>query len=283
MRSLKQALTNRVLLTDGRLDPWLTRQPLKVERDFFGAEGILPVLNLTRRHSVGEAHRAYLQAGADVIRCNSHGASPLTLGPLGLGDDAFCINYAAAEIASAAVDSLPGQGRRRFVLGVVDDEGWHAAAQDIEDAAALQSEAMIAGGADAIAFAALPEDTARRQAFLRGAERGKAALAADVPLYVFQEHGHGPGFGSGETGCICFFDGSEESAFLASPILHRRKVNLTGGGDSPAVTARLDALLRQVAEDGLRPFRGPLRPEISEDPEVPSSVGHLEPVQRAWG
>ena len=280
MRSLKEALANRVLLTDGALDWRLETQKLSSQRDFFGAPGLAEVLNLTRPRLVRSVHEAYLRAGADVIRCNAAAASPLTLERFGLGEDAFCINYAAAEIACAAVDALPGQGRRRFVLGVIRDGGWQASEATIEDAVALQSEALIAGGADGIALAVAPGE--RTATFLRGAARGAAGLSSDAGLYLFQDRALAPSPHGGETPLIRFFDASEDAAFLRSPLLLRSKVNLTGGGTHPDQTARLDTLLREAADDGLRPFRGPLRPEIAEDPVVPSSVRYLEPAQRAW-
>ncbi len=281
MRSLNEALAKRVLLTDGSIDWRLERDDFNPSRDFFGSDGVVEVLNLSRRRLVRSAHEAYLRAGADVIRCNTLGASPLTLGAHGLGDDAFCINYAAAEIACSAVDAVPGQGRRRFVLGVIRDDGWRVAEAEIEDAVALQSEALIAGGVDGIALEVTP-GLGRTLPFLRGARRSKESLSSEVAIFLFQDQGASPSPNRGDTQLIRFHDGSEDTDFLLGPSLQKSKVNLTGGGTHPEQTAALDDRLREAAEDGLRPFRGAARPGVIEEPTVPSSARYIEPDQRAW-
>ncbi|MEX0759210.1 MAG: homocysteine S-methyltransferase family protein, partial [Tistlia sp.] len=146
MRTLIEAIDQRVLLTDGSLARQLRGAQLNVARDLNGVEDCLELLNLTRAQLVRESHRAYLRAGADVIRTNSLQASPLSLARWDLADQAFYLNYAAAELACEAVDSVPGRGRRRFVLGVVRDQGWDAAPAELEAAVAVQVEGLLAGG-----------------------------------------------------------------------------------------------------------------------------------------
>ena len=64
MRTLIESLEQRVLLTDGAAARRLRDEDLDVGRDFFGAEGLLAVLNLTRPELVRRIHEAYLEAGA---------------------------------------------------------------------------------------------------------------------------------------------------------------------------------------------------------------------------
>lgn len=260
MRSLSESLERRVLLGDGAPARQLRVQKLDLKRDFFGAEGCIDVLNLTRAGLVREAHIAYLDAGADVVRTNTLDASPLSLQRFGLGDEAFCINYSAAQIASEAVDSVPGRGRRRFVLGVVRDQGWDLAPRILERAVATQAEGLLAGGVDGIALDLTP-GRGRSRPFLRGAKRARARLGTATPIFL-QRVAQGPEFSASlctlADGVIHFHPGQRARRGWLDAALGAQAVNLIGGGATPAETAKLDKVLRARAEDGLRPLiRGP--------------------------
>ena len=62
-------------------------------------------LNLTRPELVEEVHRAYLEAGVDIIRTNSFGANRLNLESYALRERVAEINHAAVAIARRAVES----------------------------------------------------------------------------------------------------------------------------------------------------------------------------------
>ena len=64
--------------------------------------------------------------------------------------------------------------------------------------------------------------------------------------------------------------------WLETAILKQR-VNLVGGGDTPADTATLDALLRSQAEDGLRPATEWHRGEALDQVEPASSTLYPSP------
>ena len=188
MRTLSEALDRRVLLCDGSLARQLRAHDLDQARDFLGAPDGIEALSLTRARLLRDLHIAYLEAGADVVRTNTLAASPLTLARHDLGESAFCINYSAAEIACEAVDSLRGQGRRRFVLGVVRDQGWDEAHKVIEDAVSVQVEGLLAGGADGIALDMLA-GAGRARIFLTGARRAKQRLGAGAPVFLQRNPG----------------------------------------------------------------------------------------------
>lgn len=278
MRTLIEAIDQRVLLTDGSLARRLRGAQPDIRRDLYGVEDCLELLNLTRAPLVREAHRAYLRAGADVIRTNSLQASPLTLARWGLGDQAFYINYAAAELACEAVDSVPGRGRRRFVLGVVRDQGWDAAPKELEDAVAVQVEGLLAGGVDGVAIDLVP-GTGRSPAFLRGARRAKEKLRALAPIFLQRGH-QGVEFSERSLeladGLIRYrHGGSAKRDWLRAALAE--EVNLVGGGDSLDATVRLDRALRAISDDGWRPFTGWRRPEVVDQVTPPSSSLYLNP------
>ncbi len=68
--------------------------------------------------------------------------------------------------------------------------------------------------------------------------------------------------------------------WLEAAILGER-INLLGGGDTPHDTARLDALLRAQAQDGLRPVTAWRRDPARDETEPASSMLYpeLEPVR----
>jgi len=59
--------------------------------------------NLSHSEAVSEIHRAYAEAGAEMIGTNTFGANPLKLKKAGLSDKAYDFNYQGARIARAAV------------------------------------------------------------------------------------------------------------------------------------------------------------------------------------
>jgi len=82
--------------------------------DFGGAalEGCNENLVRTRPDVVLGIHRAYLEAGSDVVETNSFGGTKLVLAEYGLADDAYELNFTAAKLARQAADEFS-----RFVAG----------------------------------------------------------------------------------------------------------------------------------------------------------------------
>lgn len=256
MRTLREALDNRVLLSDGSAQRQLRAQDLDLARDLYGAADCVDVLNLTRAPLVRAAHIAYLEAGADVIRTNTLEASPLTLQAHGLAEDAFCIAYSAAQIACEAVDSVPGRGRRRFVLGMVRDQGWDVPPAIVEEAVSVQVEGLIAGGVDGVALDIVP-GTGRSRMFLRGAQRAKERLRSQAPVFLQRVAGtteFSDRMRALADGIIRFRHGPAGRPDRLDTEVLAQGVNLVGGGDTPEDTAALNRLLRARAEDGLRPL-----------------------------
>jgi len=283
MRTLHEALDQRVLLADGSLARRLRSLDLDPRRDYWGATDCVEVLNVTRATLVREGHEAFLRAGADVIRTNTLAASPLSLARHGLADEAFAINPCAAQVACEAVDAVPGRGRRRFVLGVVRDQGWEAAPVEIEQAVALQVEALLSGGVDAVALDITP-GVGRAPMFLRGARKAKALLGALAPVLLlrgdgtveFSDHAHGMA-----DGVVRYRHGQTTGSDWLARAIGDERVNLIGGGGTPADTATIDRLLRAASDDGLRPWTAWRRPAVVDEVTPPSSSLTLDPAMMA--
>lgn len=74
--------------------------------DFGGAalEGCNEMLNVTRPDVVANLHRSFLDVGCAAIETNSFGAFSVILNEYGIGDRAFELALASAQIARTTAD-----------------------------------------------------------------------------------------------------------------------------------------------------------------------------------
>src|SRR5262249_16926068 len=126
---LEDLLSRRVLVLDGSMGAFIySRQPR--EEDYRGTpfrhhpvalQNCPDALVLTQPGFIDEIHRAYLDAGADIIETCTFNATPLGLTEFGLQDHVFELNRQAAEIARRAADESTRRnpGRPRFVAGSI--------------------------------------------------------------------------------------------------------------------------------------------------------------------
>jgi methionine synthase I (cobalamin-dependent) len=269
MRMLSEALGRRLLLADAPIEGQLRKLSLDAERDFFGAQGCMAVLSLTRARLVRDLHKAQLLAGADLVRANSADGSPLELRGHGLEEDAFAISYAAAELAVAAVDAVPGEGRRRFAVGVLRDGGWDASAEELEAASALQASALLAGGVDGLAIEAAPY-SCRAPVMLRGAERARAETGSAAAIFLLLR-AEGPAALARSHRAIRYRQMRPQEAEAAAHFLRTAELL---GGVLPEDTAALDGLLREMAGEELRPPLPPSEPrQPAPAPAAPPAEG----------
>jgi len=85
MSSYLDAVAERTIVFDGATGTWLQTQGLTAD-DFGGPDldGCNELLNVTRPDVIGAMHRAYLDAGADVVETNTFGAFGVPLGEYGM-------------------------------------------------------------------------------------------------------------------------------------------------------------------------------------------------------
>jgi len=94
---LKKLLKEKILLFDGGTGTWFQRNGIRPKNCF-------EELNLIEPATVKKLHRAYLEAGSDIILTNTFGGNPLKLANFGLADKTEEINAAAVKI----IRSIPG-------------------------------------------------------------------------------------------------------------------------------------------------------------------------------
>jgi len=117
-QALEDALASRILVLDGAMGTMLQQRHLTAE-DFGGAalEGCNENLVATRPDVILDVHRAYYEAGADVVETDTFGATAIVLAEYGLQDRAYDLNFTAAGLARQAADEFSRPGRPRFVGG----------------------------------------------------------------------------------------------------------------------------------------------------------------------
>ena len=108
--SFLEALEERVLVCDGAMGTMLYARGVFINKSF-------DALNLSQPELVGEVHREYLRAGADVIETNTFGANRVKLSHFGLSDRLQEINRTGAEIARGASRD------RAYVAGAIGPLG----------------------------------------------------------------------------------------------------------------------------------------------------------------
>ncbi|MDP6579897.1 MAG: homocysteine S-methyltransferase family protein, partial [Vicinamibacterales bacterium] len=105
-------------------------------------------LNVTRPELVLKVHRAYVEAGADVIETNTFGANRVKLAGFGLADQLAEINVTGARLARQAV------GVSGYVAGSVGPRGAPGGGGGATTAEAAESQfteqvaALLEGGVD---------------------------------------------------------------------------------------------------------------------------------------
>ncbi|MCP5120003.1 MAG: hypothetical protein GY953_55095, partial [bacterium] len=89
LQALRDALRSRVVVLDGAMGTMLQQRDLTAE-DFGGPEleGCNENLVLTRPDVILDVHRAYFEAGADVVETDTFGAAPLVLAEYDIADRA---------------------------------------------------------------------------------------------------------------------------------------------------------------------------------------------------
>lgn len=170
--ALTAAFEQRILVLDGAMGTLVQREGL-TEADYRGTRfadvpqdlaGNSDVLVLTRPEVVRRFHRAYLEAGADLVETNTFSAQRISQADYGLEEHAYEMNREAARLARLECDAMTARtpDRPRYVAGALGPTNTTASiSPDVEDPAARnvsyvqlveayheQARGLVDGGAD---------------------------------------------------------------------------------------------------------------------------------------
>ena len=188
--ALEDALATRVLVLDGAMGTMLQDRQLTAA-DFGGPalEGCNENLVLTRPDVMLDIHRAYFEAGSDMVETNSFQSSKIVLAEFGLADRSYEISFTAAKLAREAADEFSISGRMRFVAGsmgpttkAISISGGITFAELI-DSFYDQSKGLIDGGADILLLETC-NDTRTVKAGLLAISRLGKELGFRIPVMV---------------------------------------------------------------------------------------------------
>ena len=127
--ALQQALAKRILVIDGAMGSMIQTYDLQ-EADYRGErfadyakdlKGNNDLLCLTKPEVIKEIHRAYLDAGADILETNTFNGTRVAQGDYSLESVAAEINLAGARLAREVADQHTAENpdQPRFVAGVL--------------------------------------------------------------------------------------------------------------------------------------------------------------------
>ena len=205
----RAAAAERILVFDGGYGTAIQKFKLE-EADYRGSldlsmdqKGNNDLLCLTRPDIIKGIHKAYFDAGADMVETNTFSSTRIAMADYGCEHLVRDINVAAAKLAREAAEEAAmqdvknGRRRRRFVAGSigptnktlslspdVNDPGFREVDYDsLKAEYREQCDALIEGGVDFLLIETC-FDTLNAKAAGMAAREAEAASGRSVPLMV---------------------------------------------------------------------------------------------------
>ncbi len=207
MITIRQLLASRILVLDGAMGTMIQRYKL-TEQDFrtnwfeshpSPLKGNNDLLSLTRPDIIREIHRAYLDAGADIIETNTFSSTTIAQKDYGLEAYVDDLNIQSAMLAREVADEFTklNPDKPRFVAGSigptnrtasispdVNDPGFRAIDFDeLVQAYYQQMKGLSDGGVDIFLIETV-FDTLNAKAALYAADVLKEGTGLEIPIMV---------------------------------------------------------------------------------------------------
>ena len=199
------AAQQRILILDGAMGTMIQRHTLE-ENDFRGdrfadwhtdLKGNNDLLSLTQPDIICDIHRAYLEAGADIIETNTFNSTRVSQADYQMEAISREINVASAQLARVAADEFSTPERPRFVAGILGPTSRTASlSPDVNDPGARNitfdelvdnytesTQALIEGGVDLIMVETI-FDTLNAKAALFAVQQVFETLAVELPIMI---------------------------------------------------------------------------------------------------
>jgi 5-methyltetrahydrofolate--homocysteine methyltransferase len=173
-KSIQECLNERILIIDGAMGTMIQQYKLE-EKDYRGerfndwhkdVKGNNDLLSLTQPQTIQAIHKAYLEAGADIIETNTFSSTSIAQADYDMQSIAYELNVAAAECARNAIDDFNATSKQtnncKFVAGAigplnktlslspdVNNPGFRTVTFDqVADAYFEQIKGLVDGGVD---------------------------------------------------------------------------------------------------------------------------------------
>lgn len=124
---IRSLLKERILILDGAMGTMIQKQNLS-ERDYRGSEfenwkidlkGNNELLSITKPDAIEKVHRAYLDAGADIIECNTFSANSISQKDYGLETYVKEMNRSSVKLARKLAEEYSTPDKPRFIAGSI--------------------------------------------------------------------------------------------------------------------------------------------------------------------
>ncbi|MCH2046738.1 MAG: homocysteine S-methyltransferase family protein, partial [Saprospiraceae bacterium] len=207
LERLHKIVQQRIMVIDGAMGTMLQQYKLE-EKDYRGErfadyhrdlKGNNDLLSITQPKIVEAVHKAYLEAGADIIETNTFNATSISQEDYDMADLAYEINYAAVQCARKAADyyNQITPERPRYVAGAigptnktaslspdVNNPGFRGITFDeLVDAYYEQTCGLIDGGADLLLIETV-FDTLNCKAALFAVDKYLEEKGIEMPIMV---------------------------------------------------------------------------------------------------
>ncbi len=206
-QQLAGIMAERIVFLDGAMGTSIQTYGLQ-EDDYRGdrfsnhpspLKGNNDLLTLTRPEVISEIHRAFLDAGADILETNTFNSTSISQADYGTESLVGELNRSAAELARSVADDVSRitPDRPRFVAGIlgpmnktlslspdVTDPGYRAVTFDqVADSYTEAIGGLVAGGADFLMVETI-FDTLNAKAAIYAIRRFVRATGTEIPVMI---------------------------------------------------------------------------------------------------
>jgi 5-methyltetrahydrofolate--homocysteine methyltransferase len=206
VETFKKILEEGILVLDGAMGTMIQHHKL-TENDFRGElfkdhpddlKGNNDLLSITQPDIIKSIHRAYFEAGADIVETNTFNGTSISQADYHTEHLAYEINFEAAKIAKQVADEFKkDKSKPRFVAGAlgptnktlslspnVNDPGYRAVTFDeMVNAYYEQTRGLVDGGVDIILIETI-FDTLNAKASIIAVQKYLEEKGIDLPLMI---------------------------------------------------------------------------------------------------
>ncbi len=206
-KTLREIIKEKILVLDGAMGTMIQQYQLE-EKDYRGErfkdwksdiKGNNDILSITQPQIIEAIHKAYLDAGSDIIETNTFSGTTIAQADYDMQELAYEINFESAKIAKKATTEYTAKNpnKPRFVAGAigptnrtlsispdVNNPGFRAATWDeLVIAYAEQTAGLIDGGADLILIETI-FDTLNAKAAIFAIEQVFEEKGVELPIMI---------------------------------------------------------------------------------------------------
>ena len=154
MKNIQELIKQKYLIIDGAMGTEIQKKSVPDEA-WQGKHGCNELLNETAPDVISSIHKAYLSAGADLIKTNSFGCLPWVLDEFDIGEKTYELSLRAAQIVRKLCDEYTSDEKPRFVAASIGPGTklpslGHIHYDQMLDGYKIALRGVIDGGADVI-------------------------------------------------------------------------------------------------------------------------------------